>query len=186
MSTPRRPSSSAPQTPEKENDHSIENILVVIKRWPRDGAGRALNDRVVISVNDHLGHLPVPFEPTCPYCSDQRVIPWKGGTIPCDACCDMEDLDASLMAQQDADWAALPPLTEEQIRRAGALCAFRCPDHGCDLVECEDTDEHGPHVWYRCPEGDHHFGSIHDSVVGYSPMDDEIGVLAIELSEELR
>lgn len=76
-------------------------------------------------------------------------------------------------------------ITTEQRRRAFALCRFECPDCGRDLEEWTDVDETGAHVWYRCLGADQHrFGSIHDSVGGYAPMDDEIGVLAIDSTEE--
>lgn len=79
-----------------------------------------------------------------------------------------------------ADLDSLPPIDPATRRRVFALCAYRCPDHGCDLIECEDVDEHGAHVYYRCPAGDHLFGSAHDTVGGYYPEDDEIGVIRVE------
>lgn len=77
------------------------------------------------------------------------------------------------------------PISLEQRRRAIALCRFECPDHGCDLEECEDTDEHGVWVYYRCPTGDHTFGSVHDTVGGYAPSDDDIPALAILRGDDL-
>lgn len=81
---------------------------------------------------------------------------------------------------------ALPPIDPETRRRVLELCSYRCPDHGCDLEECEDVDETGVHVYYRCPVGDHVFGSAHNHAGGYFPCDDEIGVLAIDVDPELR
>lgn len=74
----------------------------------------------------------------------------------------------------------------EHRRRLQALAAFACPDHGTDLEECEEVDETGVHVFYRCPVGDHVFGSAHDHVGGYFPVDDTIGVLAVDVDPELR
>lgn len=100
---------------------------------------------------------------------------------PADAAiCSDDCWEAWLDLAETERYAAMPAVTDEQRRRVFALCAYRCPDHGCDLEECEDVDEHGVHVYYRCPTGDHVFGSIHDEVGGYAPMDDEIRALAIE------
>ena len=62
--------------------------------------------------------------------------------------------------------------TEEELRRAIALCRYECPDHGCDLEECEDVDEQGVHVYYECAAGQHVFGSTYDPAGGYCPVDD--------------
>jgi hypothetical protein len=59
----------------------------------------------------------------------------------------------------------------EHVLRAIALGQFVCPDHGCDLEEQEDRDAFGVHVSYRCPIGDHTFGSVYDPVGGYAPAD---------------
>jgi len=72
----------------------------------------------------------------------------------------------------------------EERRRATALSRFECPDHGGALEEAQDWDEHGALVTYWCfadPDGPHVFGSIHDGVGGYAPVDDRIGVLAIDV-----
>lgn len=99
---------------------------------------------------------------------------------------DQDAFEAGLHASYLADLATLPPVTEEQRRRVFALCRYECPDCGRDLEEWTDVDEAGAHVSYRCLGGLHRFGSVHDPVGGYAPVDDEIGVVRIDHDQELR
>lgn len=112
---------------------------------------------------------------TCVVCGAGMVTDRGSTTETCSDDC----WEAWLEESERERYAAMPPIDPETRRRALALCAYRCPDHGCDLIECEDVDEQGVHVYYQCPAADHVFGSIHDPVGGYAPSDDDVPALAI-------